>query len=278
MDKQKIGLLIDRVRETNPLIHNITNIVVANFTANGLLALGASPVMASAREEVAEIAKVADALVLNLGTLSQDALEAMVIAGKSANLHNVPVVLDPVGAGATSYRTLAAQKIVREVNIGLIRGNAAEIANLIGENGEIKGVDAAEAGNGNPVELSFFAAKKLNSIVIVTGKDDVISDGTSTFLVNNGHPLLKKVTGAGCLLSAVVGAFAAVGNNGLEAAVAALTFYGVAAEIAAGKTAELGPGSFQIELLNQLFLVTGDEIAKYSSYVGISESFKSNNE
>lgn len=265
MEKSKVYALIKKVRDVNPLIHNITNIVVANFSANGLLALGASPVMADAVEEVGDMAKIANAVVLNMGTLNRETVEAMVIAGKSANKHDIPVVFDPVGVGATPFRTQVAQKLIQEIKLAVIRGNAAEIANLIGEQWDIKGVDAGRS-NGNIMELATLAAKRLDTVVVVTGKDDIISDGTTTYVTHNGHPILTKVTGTGCLLSAVVGAFAAVEKNWLEAAAAALVFYGVAAEIAANKTDEKGPGSFQIEFLNQLSLVSSSEIDLYGSF------------
>lgn len=265
MDKEIASSILMRVRENTPLVHNITNIVVANFSANGLLALGASPVMASAPEEAGDMAKIANAVVLNMGTLNRETVEAMIIAGKSANVHGVPVVFDPVGVGATPYRTISAQKLIEDIKIDFIKGNAAEIANLIGEKWEIRGVDAG-SGHGNAIEMATLAAQKLQTIIIITGKDDVISNGTSTFVVHNGHPILTKVTGTGCTLAAVVGAFAAVEKNPLHAAVAALTFYGVAGEIAAQKTAEEGPGSFQKEFLNQLSKVSTDEIIAYSSF------------
>ena len=132
LEKTKIQVSLKKVRQSNPLIHNITNIVVANFSANGLLALGASPVMADAVEEAADMAKVANAVVLNIGTLNRDTVEAMMVAGKSANEYGIPVILDPVGAGATPYRTQVCQKLLKEISFSIIRGNAAEIANLIG--------------------------------------------------------------------------------------------------------------------------------------------------
>ncbi|KKI94113.1 hydroxyethylthiazole kinase [Bacillus sp. SA1-12] len=263
MNNEQINTALGAVRQQNPLVHNITNVVVTNFTANGLLALGASPVMAYAKEEVADMAKLAGALVLNIGTLTSDEVEAMVIAGKSANLYDVPVIFDPVGAGATVYRTETAQRIVKELKISILRGNAAEIANVIGETWTIKGVDAGE-GAGNTIELAQIAAQKLKTLVIITGKEDVITDGHHTFVVYNGHQLLTKVTGAGCLLSSVVGAFAAVEKDLLQAAVAALATYGVAAELAAEKTAQAGPGSFQIEFLNQLANVSPKDVNQFA--------------
>lgn len=264
MENQKIAMVLQKVKDASPLVHNITNVVVTNFTANGLLALGASPVMAYAKEEVAEMAKIAGALVLNIGTLTSTEVEAMIIAGKSANEHGVPVVLDPVGAGATEFRTNTARRILNEVKITLIRGNAPEVANVLGESWQIKGVDAGE-GNGNVVELAKSASKKLNTIVAITGKDDVVTNGNNTHIIHNGHPLLTKVTGAGCLLSSIVGAFLAVEKNSVLASVAAISSYGVAAEKAFSKKGAEGPGSFQIELLNQLSKLTAEDITKFGS-------------
>jgi hydroxyethylthiazole kinase len=252
------------LRGQNPLIHNITNIVVTNFTANGLLALGASPFMADAHEEVADIAKMAAAVVLNIGTLNEHSIQAMILAGQSANVHGTPVVLDPVGAGATAYRTEIVQKLIGSFRLTLLRGNVAEVANVAGEAWSIKGVDAGE-GDGDAVLLAQKAALKLDCIVIVTGKEDIITDGKTTYIAANGHPILTKVTGTGCLLSAVAGAFIAVGaDSPLRAAAEAISFYGVAAEIAEELTHGLGPGSFQIEFLNQLSLVTPEQFREKS--------------
>lgn len=251
-----------KIRSANPLIHNITNLVVANFSANGLLAIGASPFMASALEEVADVARISGAVVLNMGTLDKDAVDAMIAAGLSANRHGVPVVFDPVGAGATPYRTETARKIAGALKLTAVRGNVAEIANVIGEPWEIKGVDAG-AGSGDVPALAERAARKLETVVVITGKEDIVSDGTRTRVAANGHPILTRVTGTGCLLSAVVGAFLAVGGDDpVEAATEAVAFYGIAAEIAHELTADQGPGSFQIEFLNQLALVTPETVAR----------------
>jgi hydroxyethylthiazole kinase len=261
---QDIGNTLEKVREANPLVHNITNVVVTNFTANGLLALGASPVMAYAKEEVADMARIAGALVLNIGTLNEAEVEAMLIAGRSANQHGVPVIFDPVGAGATAYRTKTAQTILREVRVSVIRGNAAEIAHVIGENWAIKGVDAGE-GSGDAVSLAQSAAKLLGTTVVITGKEDVITDGRTTYLIRNGHPILTKVTGTGCLLTSVLGAFAAVEKDVLLAGASALVSYGVAAELAAAGRGAEGPGRFQIEFLNQLARITADDVHRYGA-------------
>lgn len=265
MEKREIAGLLEKVRRENPLVHNITNVVVTNFTANGLLALGASPVMAYAQEEVAEMASIAGSLVLNIGTLTPQVVESMLIAGKAANEHGVPVILDPVGSGATAYRTETARRLMEELEISVIRGNAAEIANVAGEAWNIRGVDAGDS-DGDVIELAESAAQKLNTIVALTGKEDVITDGESTLVVRNGHPILTKVTGAGCLLTSVIGAFTAVEKDFLKAATAALSIYGVAAEVAADKSALLGPGSFQVEFLNQLYRLDAEEIYSKSSF------------
>ncbi|MFJ7726599.1 hydroxyethylthiazole kinase [Neobacillus sp. NPDC097160] len=265
MEKRSLCETLEKVRKVNPLIHNITNVVVTNFTANGLLALGASPVMANAKEEAADMATIASSLVLNIGTLNPQTVEAMLLAGKSANEHDVPVIFDPVGAGATPYRTETAQRVMNEVKVAVIRGNAAEIANVIGEKWEIKGVDGGNA-KGNIKDLAITAARKLHCVVVITGKEDIVSDGENTYVVANGHPILTKVTGTGCLLTSVIGAFAGVERDLIQASVAALTYYGVAAEKAAKKTAELGPGSFQIEFLNQLSLVSSEDLNGYASF------------
>lgn len=265
MEKREIAGLLEKVRRENPLVHNITNVVVTNFTANGLLALGASPVMAYAQEEVAEMASIAGSLVLNIGTLTPQVVESMLIAGKAANEHGVPVILDPVGSGATAYRTETARRLMEELEISVIRGNAAEIANVAGEAWNIRGVDAGDS-DGDVIELAESAAQKLNTIVALTGKEDVITDGESTLVVRNGHPILTKVTGAGCLLTSVIGAFTAVEKDFLKAATAVLSIYGVAAEVAADKSALQGPGSFQVEFLNQLYRLDAEEIYSKSSF------------
>ncbi|MDE8563514.1 hydroxyethylthiazole kinase [Anoxybacillus rupiensis] len=268
MNLQHVAEVLDQVRKANPLVHNITNVVVTNFTANGLLALGASPVMAYAKQEVADMARIAGALVLNIGTLNEQEIEAMLIAGKAANEQRVPVIFDPVGAGATPYRTETARKIVGELNIAVIRGNAAEIANVIGERWEIKGVDAAE-GSGDVVALAKKAAQQLKMTVAITGKDDVVTDGATVYVVHNGHSLLTKVTGTGCLVTSVIGAFAAVEKDYAAAATAALVSYGVAAQLAADEAAEYGPGSFQIAFLNQLAKVGAEAISQYGSFTKV---------
>jgi hydroxyethylthiazole kinase len=237
------------IRERKPLVHQITNYVVMNETANATLALGALPVMAHALQEVEEMARAASALVLNIGTLSDTWVESMVLAGLAANRGGVPVVLDPVGAGATKYRTETSRRLLAELRIAVVRGNSAEIATLAGKQAQIRGVEAL--GTGSP-ELAREAARELGVVAAVTGPVDHVSDGETVHAVANGHELLGTVTGTGCMASAVTGCFLGVrADDPLAAATEALVAFGVAAEDAAKKAK--GPGSFHVALYDSLY-------------------------
>jgi hydroxyethylthiazole kinase len=244
------GSDLAEIRERKPLVHQITNFVVMNETANATIAVGALPVMAHALQEVEEMARAASALVLNLGTLSDEWVEAMLVAGKAANRAGVPIVLDPVGAGATAYRTETAQTLVRELSPAVVRGNAAEIATLAGQQAEIRGVEAVGAAAGP--ELAQQAARALGCVAAVTGAVDHVSDGNRTLAIANGHELMATVTGTGCMATAITGCFLGVrGDQPFEAAVEALVAFGVAGEDAA-KVAS-GPGSFHVALYDALY-------------------------
>jgi hydroxyethylthiazole kinase len=244
------GDSLRRLRETKPLVHQITNYVVMNETANATLALGALPVMAHAREEVEEMAAIAGALVLNIGTLSPDWVEAMLLAGRAANEHGVPVVLDPVGAGATKYRTETAQRILSEVRVAVLRGNAGEVATLVGVAAEVRGVESIGVG-GDPADLALEAARRLGLVASVTGPVDHVSDGERLVRIENGDALMATITGTGCMSSALTGCFLAVNRERpLEAAAEALVAFGVAGEDAARGAA--GPGSFHVALYDCL--------------------------
>ncbi|MED3963352.1 hydroxyethylthiazole kinase [Niallia taxi] len=258
-NRKDVAGLLTRMREKAPLIHNITNVVVTNFTANGLLAIGASPVMAYAKEEVEEMATIADALVLNIGTLTADNVESMIIAGKAANAANTPVILDPVGAGATSFRTKSIERILNNVKISLLRGNAAEVANVAGMEAEIKGVDSVSSLEDHAV-IAVHAAKKNGVSVCITGERDVVTDGQELYYVGNGHPIMTKVTGAGCLLSSCLAAFIAVEDDVVRASIAGLVAYGIAAEKAVNSNPAIGPGSFQAAFLDELNSISEEDI------------------
>jgi len=237
------------IRERKPLVHQITNYVVMNETANATLALGALPVMAHALQEVEEMASAASALVLNIGTLSDEWIEAMIVAGRAANAAGVPVVLDPVGAGATEYRTDTCRRLLDVLELAVVRGNSAEIATLAGRQAEIRGVEAV--GDGGGPELARDAAKALGCVVAVTGPVDHVSDGEAVNPVANGHELMGTVTGTGCMSTAITGCFLGVQPDPLTAATGALVAFGVAGEDAAEHAS--GPGSFHVALYDALY-------------------------
>ena len=242
------GQTLRELRERKPLVHQITNYVVMNETANATLALGALPVMAHAPEEVEEMAAVAGALVLNIGTLSEHWIEAMLLAGKAAG---GPIVLDPVGAGATRYRTDTAKRLLDELDVAVVRGNPAEIATLAGREAEIRGVESIGAADSG-AELARAAAGMLGTVAAVTGATDHVSDGERVIAVSNGHELLGMVSGTGCMATAVTGAFlAAKPEEPLEAAAEALVAFGVAGEDAA--RGAKGPGTFHAALYDALY-------------------------
>jgi hydroxyethylthiazole kinase len=251
------GADLAAIRERKPLVHQITNYVVMNETANATLALGALPVMAHAREEVEEMAAAASALVLNIGTLSPPWVEAMRAAGRAANAASVPVALDPVGAGATGYRSETARRLLDELEIAVVRGNAAEVATLAGREAQIRGVESI--GAGDPAELARVAAGELGAVVAVTGATDHISDGERSIAVANGDPLLATITGSGCIATALTGCFLAVrADEPLAAAAEALVALGVAGEDAA--RGARGPGSFHAALYDALYALDPDTI------------------
>ncbi len=243
------GASLRELRERKPLIHQITNYVVMNETANATLAIGALPVMAHAIEEVEEMASFAGALVLNIGTLSTHWIAAMLLAGKAANAAGNPVILDPVGVGATRLRTDTAKRILDEVDVAVLRGNPAETAALAGVEAEIRGVESMGAAT-EGVELARSAARTLGVVASVTGVKDFVSDGERTLVVSNGDPLLATITGSGCMSSALTGCFVAVAPP-LEGAAYALAAFGIAGEDAARDAK--GPGTFHANLYDALY-------------------------
>lgn len=242
------GETLRELRERKPLVHQITNYVVMNETANATLALGALPVMAHAPQEVEEMAAAAGALVLNIGTLSEHWIEAMILAGRAAT---GPIVLDPVGAGATRYRTETAKRLLDELDVAVVRGNAAEMATLAGRAAEIRGVESIGADD-SPEDLARKAANELGTVVAVTGPTDHVSDGERIVAVSNGHALMGTVSGTGCMATAVTGSFlAAKPASAVEAAAEALVAFGVAGEDAARQAK--GPGTFHAGLYDALY-------------------------
>lgn len=251
---------VELLKSQHPLIHHITNYVVMNLTANMTLAIGASPVMAHAIEEIEEMTGFAQCLVINIGTLSNQWIQAMYHACDVAYKKGTPIVLDPVGAGATRLRTEVARNIVSLHHPTVIRGNASEIASLLSDEGKTKGVDSTMA-----VDSVHDVAKKLaiqsSSVVAVTGKVDFVTDGKRSYLVKNGHELLTSVTGTGCSATAIIAAFTAVhqAREPLALTVAqALAFYGLAAEYAARDTC--GPASFGIALIDWIYRLNKEDV------------------
>ena len=230
------------VRAQAPLVHSITNWVVINFNANVLLAMGASPVMAHACEEVADMANIAQALVLNIGTLTADKVQAMLLAQKQAHSRAIPVVLDPVGAGATPYRNQALSEIIQSGPPGIIRGNGSEIMSVAGLSVTTKGVDSVMASD-QSLDAALALAKRIEGVVCVSGETDYIIDAHGQVaLLRNGDVWMTKVTGVGCSATALIGAFAAVQFDAWRATTAAMAYWGVVGEVAAEQTRALGAG------------------------------------
>lgn len=257
MDKQTIINALQAIRAQSPLVHNITNYVVMNNTANALLAVGASPVMAHATEEMEEMTSIASALVLNIGTLSHHWVEAMIIAGNTAKKRGIPIVLDPVGAGATNYRTETCNLILEACTPDIIRGNGSEIMALVNSEIKTKGVDSS-ASSSSALDAAKYLAKKYSCIVSVSGAVDYTTDGTNVIECHNGVPLMAKVTGLGCTSSSLVAAFAAVNKNYLEATAGAMAIMGIAGEMAAEKS--IGTGSMQVNFLDALTIISENDI------------------
>ena len=245
------------LREKKPLIHNITNFVVMNYTANALLAMGVSPVMAHAQNEVEDMVAFAGALVLNIGTLTDDWIASMIKAGKKASEQQTPIILDPVGSGATALRTDSAKKIIDETRINVIRGNASEILSLRHADSKTKGVDSIHSVE-EAAEAATVLAEELKTTLAITGPVDLITDGNRVFRVANGHPLMGYVTGTGCTATVTIGAFLAVDDDPVSATATALAYFGLAGEVA-GQNAS-APGSFMIQMIDALYTITPEAL------------------
>ena len=257
-DAQAIELL-SRIRQNAPLIHNITNFVVMNSSANILLAVGASPVMAHCQAEVEEMTSFAGALVLNIGTLQEDWVDSMILAGKKANSIGIPVILDPVGSGATRLRTDSIKKIMDECSISVLRGNCSEVLSLASDEVKTKGVDSSLSLSDQTVDAARQMAKENKCVIAISGEEDLITDGDTVFRVSNGQPVMTKVTGIGCGLSAVTGAFCAVADGDLaQATAAAFGFYGLCADLAVETSAN--PGSFEVAFIDRLYSTGSEEM------------------
>lgn len=260
----EITEILVKVRNEKPLIHQLTNFVTANDSANITLAIGASPVMANDPLEVGEMAQKASALVINIGTLNHQALDTIIAAGLAAKKQGIPVILDPVGAGGTTARTRAAKRIIETVMPDVIRGNLAEIQALAGQSGGIKSVDstACEAGS---ERAAVSVAAALGCVVAMTGRTDIITDGKRVCRIDNGSPLLTSITGAGCMATSLVGSCCAVSGSRFFGTAAGIVVMGVAGELAAKSLTDgEGVGTFRVRLFDAVYAVTPDLITEYS--------------
>ncbi|HEX2926145.1 MAG TPA: hydroxyethylthiazole kinase [Ruminiclostridium sp.] len=248
-----VAELLSKLRCKKPLIHNITNYVTVNDCANIILAVGASPIMADDMEEAADITAISSSLVINIGTLNRRTVESMICSGKRANALGIPVVFDPVGAGASALRNNTTETILSEVKIGVLRGNMSEISFIAGLGANTKGVDASDKDNKNDgVAIASSVARKLGCVVAITGAVDIISDGKRVAKISNGHKMLSNVTGTGCMATALAGAFCGASNDNFTAAVAGVVSMGIAGEIAFEKAGENGTGSFHIAIVDAI--------------------------
>ncbi len=261
MAKPKINVynLLSKVRNQKPVVHHLTNWVTIYDCANIVKVMGASPVMAHAKEEVAAMASIASSLVLNIGTLTVDFVEAMKLAVKSANKKGIPVVLDVCGAGATPLRDQKCFELLDEVRIDIVKGNASEIARISGEEVVTKGVDAGNVDK-DIVEVARNLSQKRKCSVVITGKEDIVADENKIYIVKNGHSMMTNVVGTGCMATSVIGTFAAVEKDLAYACAAALACFGIAAECAAEQSS--GPGSFKEKIFDCLFNLNKETIDK----------------
>lgn len=267
--------MLENVRKETPLVHCITNYVTVNDCANILLACGGSPIMADDSEEVEDITSICDGLVINIGTLNKNTIESMILAGKKANSLGRPVILDPVGAGASTFRTQTVEKLLDEIHFTVIRGNISEIKTLTKENGMTKGVDANLADaitEENLEDVIHFAqdfAKKTEAVIVITGAIDLVVDTCQAYAIKNGHPMMAKVTGTGCMLTAMIGAYLASNKRQpLEATVAAICAMGLCGEIAYDKMLknEGGNGSYRNDLIDSIYNLKGDMLERGARY------------
>ena len=260
MNQEHLKRDLALVRAKSPLVHNITNYVAMNFSANALLAIGASPVMAHAVEEMGDMVGIASALVINIGTLDAEWVRGMLAAGRAAHRLGKPIVLDPVGAGATPYRTETAWQIIRECHPTIIRGNASEIMALVNADIRSKGVDSSQSSD-DAVESAKQLAKTTGAVVVISGATDYITDGTRVETISQGSPLMTRVTAMGCTASSIVGAFAGINPDPFEAALHGMAVMGICGERAVAKKA--APGSLMINFVDELSTITPEQLVEH---------------
>ncbi len=265
---------IENVRANTPLIHNITNYVTVNDCANILLACGGSPIMSDDKDEVEEITSVCAGLNINIGTLNGRTIDAMVLAGRKANELGHPVVLDPVGAGASRLRTNTAKRLMDEIQFAVIRGNISEIKTLAGVSAATQGVDAnvadkvTEENLDTAITFAKSLASKTGAVIAITGAIDIVCNGEKAYVIRNGHPMMSAVTGTGCMLSAIVAAYVTANPDAaLEATAAAVCAMGLAGEIAHDRLGELDGNSFYRNyIIDAIYNMTPEQLEKGAKY------------
>ena len=266
--------MFENLRKNCPLIHNITNYVTVNDCANIVIACGASPIMADDKDEVADITTICSGLNINIGTLNNRTISSMLIAGKRANELNHPVVLDPVGAGASKLRTETALKLLEEVKFTVIRGNISEIKTLAFGSGTTKGVDAdvsdkvTEENLDDVVAFAKAFAKKTGAVIAITGAIDIVADSKKAYCIRNGHPMMSSITGTGCQLSAMTAAFVTANPDyPLEAAAAAVSAMGYAGEIAHSRLSEMdGNSTYRNYIIDAIYNMTPEILEEGAKY------------
>lgn len=257
----EIGKALNNIKEKKPLIHNITNYVTVNDCANVILAIGASPIMADDIDEVEAIVSISSALVINIGTLNKRTVLSMSTAGKMANEKGIPVIFDPVGAGASQLRNRTTDFLLEQVKMSVIRGNLSEIGFITGFDTKSKGVDASDDDikNSNACEIAKKASEKFETVVAITGEKDFISDGNKTIYIENGNSAMSNITGTGCMCSALIGSFCGANQNMIICAAGGIASMGIAGEISYENNFSKGFGSFHIGII--------DEISKLNSNI-----------
>ncbi|MDP4133413.1 MAG: hydroxyethylthiazole kinase [Bacillota bacterium] len=260
---KSISEKIDELRNKVPLVHNITNYVTVNDVANALLAIGASPIMADDIEETADITAISSALVINIGTLNKRTIASMIASGKKANELGIPVIFDPVGAGASKLRNDATKEILNQVKVSVLRGNLSEVSFVAGLKVSTKGVDTSEEDEKNDgAAVAGSVAESLGCAVAITGAVDIISDGKRVVKISNGNKMLKKVTGTGCMTTALIGAFAGAEKDYFTAAASGVASMGIAGDIAFEKAGQMGTGSYHIAIIDALSTLDSKIVAE----------------
>ena len=267
--KNEVASCVDTLRSKRVLVHNITNYVTVNDCANVTLAIGASPVMADEILEVREMVSICNALVLNIGTCNERVIASMIEAGQEANARNIPVVLDPVGVGATTFRHESADKLMRSIRFSVIRGNMAEIKVIAGLESKRAGVDSLE-DESDGKNIALMLSRKLGCVIAITGKVDIVSNGTVVFELSNGDALLTKLTGTGCMTSSLIGSFLGSGCSSLLSAIAGISSMSIAGEMAAKALHQPNAlGSFKVALMDGIGALNAQTMTEH---IKINES------